>query len=177
MSARDAAGAEAEFDGEIGGVFDEDAGLFLAAGDDGDFEFRRLEGGVEGLDGDGCGLTPLAIAAQDEVFGFVARISACLGLGEAEFGGGPVEDVLGLDGCGDELWKGVGGVGDGGWRLDAVRLSPWREHPSGTSSTPFSGHLSGQIAVIVLVIVVVLVVFGGEDDDGTARGSRGGSLG
>src|SRR6187402_2047402 len=59
----------AEGDGKFGGVFDENAGLFFGTGDDDDAEVRRLEGGVEGLDVDGGGLAPLAIAAEHEVFG------------------------------------------------------------------------------------------------------------
>ena len=126
--AEDAADRVAEGDGEVGGVFDENAGLLPAAGDDDDFETGRFEGFMEGLDGDCGGFAPLAVAAEHEVFGGGVEDFGLFGAGvkiEADFG--PFGGFLGfgdLDfGRGWELHFGdergpVGGV----WTQFSCRL-------------------------------------------------------
>ena len=81
-------------------LIDENRGLGLGSGEDHDALVRRGEGVVEGLDGNRRGLAPLAVAAQDEVFGVSVEDFGLFDFGlEVEGGFCPFAGYGGFGGC------------------------------------------------------------------------------
>ena len=96
FEAHDAAEADVEAAGIDAGFVDENRGLVLGSREDHDGLVGRGEGVVEGLDGNRRGLSPLAVAAYDEVLGVCIEDFGLLDFGlEVEGGFGPFAGCCG----------------------------------------------------------------------------------
>ena len=90
FKAHDAAETDVETAGIEAGLVDENRRLGLGSGENHDALVGRGERVVEGLDGNRRGLAPLAVAAQDEVFGVGVEDFGLFDFGlEVEGGFGP----------------------------------------------------------------------------------------
>ena len=72
----------AEAHGEHTGALDQDVGLHLRPGQDDDGLIRNGKRPVKGFERDGCRLSPLAVAAEDEIAGVAIHDLGLFGAGD-----------------------------------------------------------------------------------------------